>query len=84
MNELNYLQTAIQGGAITIALYLVWSGNRERNQINIERKEERELWYKTVSNHMEHDQKLHEKQIKTLQKLVDVISHMNERYDGKH
>ena len=79
MNELNYLQVAIQGGAITIALYLVWSGNKERREVNEERKEERELWYKTVSNHMNHDMELHQKQIKTLQKLVDVVSNMEKK-----
>lgn len=68
---------------MAIALYLVWSGNRERQSINLERKEERELWYKTVSNHMVHDTKLHEKHIKVLQKLADVVSSMEKRINGK-
>ena len=79
MNELNLVSIIVQFGAVGIALYLVWSGNNERREMNSERKEERELWYKTVSNHMNHDMKLHEKQIKTLQKLVDVVSNMEKK-----
>ena len=76
MNELNYIQILVQSGGVGIALYLIWTHDRERTRGEKERQEERTLWYTTVNNHMSHDMALHEKQIQTLQKLCDLLKGM--------
>ena len=66
------IETLIQGGAVSIALGLVWLVHRMSGDFK-----------EVIINHIDHSSEIQRKQTKWMQKLIDVIEHLDDRLNGK-